>query len=955
MPKLSAAETTRRVDFFIALVTALYGKLTERRLPADVINADVRKKRKKKATKNIGTQLLRNKYVKPNEEKTRAGEGVINRVWNRAQTIRDDAVARGERKVSELSGNNLVQYMAQHLDNTLATNPNILEETFGAGLFNVTPIQPTQPEAKEREVKERPPTMEQALDSLMSSTQMTKEEKEKQQQEAKERKKQKKADAIRKGRQRAQEARDATAQQRERFVKSTPQEMTEELRNILNMDSDIFRRIGDISPSLSNENMNFSETFEDSVVNLEEKVGSEPTPESKSRLLEIVRGMPDIPQIRDILTRARVRQIFSAIPDYKFLEPFVNNLIDGKGGSTAQVVAGIVGLAVSSFTNDPLIIAVSGYLSQAGVPYMQELFNKVVNVLKTKKPEIEEELDKEGKHSASASAIKKITTKIDTDPPPPDGEPDDEPEGEPDDEPDDEKDGKKEKKKQPRDYRQLIPIASILGAIISQYPNGARDIMTAIPRSLFLSSGAGLIGRMGARMFLRRRGYTADQLNTNEGERLLNIIGALPAGVTSYIFNEIAPDAKTARENIVKFKDTMYGMKESTKRAGQGLGPVLRSYWKQDPKPTEQEQQPPKPTEQEPPKPKRVVPPLVVNDGDDDDDYFNGTIKDISIKKMEQPKITKPRSMSDKEFEEGLGAILTGFYRDLKTPTMSREQAVQRIQQRTETLLNNIGDIEPATQQEYATMMNNEVTGILREVEQEQQMAEQQRDTTQAPSASQETPSPSQGFMSKAFEGIKNLMTPDDTPEDIIERPIRKTSVLDETQAQLDQQEQKDKKKRPNMQWQPKVIVPSTSIFDESRHERFIDAIEYAQFNYVPEGSEGGYGTPMTNPLKRSEMLSEEIRYTNAGVTIPTDFYNSLLEASNLSEAELEKLFIGEKIPEMRFMAQDNDDTFENVNTRFYVNNENTAVGVDDPYRFYSNVDNYWQTEPDSMLFTVNP
>ena len=83
--------------------------------------------------------------------------------------------------------------------------------------------------------------------------------------------------------------------------------------------------------------------------------------------------------------------------------------------------------------------------------------------------------------------------------------------------------------------------------------------------------------------------------------------------------------------------------------------------------------------------------------------------------------------------------------------------------------------------------------------------------------------------------------------------------------------------------------------------------------------------------------------------------FNGLLEASNLSEAELEKLFIGEKIPEMRFMAQDNDDTFDNVNTRFYVNNENTAVGMDDPYRFYSNVDNYWQTEPDSMLFTVNP
>ena len=111
---------------------------------------------------------------------------------------------------------------------------------------------------------------------------------------------------------------------------------------------------------------------------------------------------------------------------------------------------------------------------------------------------------------------------------------------------------------------------------------------------------------MGARIFLRRQGFTYTQLNTNEGERLLNIMGALPAGVASYVFNKIAPDARTARENIVTFKDTMYDMKETTKRAGQRLGPVLRSYWKKDPKP--------KTPQQQPPKPKREVPPLIVED-----------------------------------------------------------------------------------------------------------------------------------------------------------------------------------------------------------------------------------------------------------------------------------------------------------------------------------------------------
>jgi hypothetical protein len=941
MPKLTAAETKRRVEFFLGVVTALYGRLSSR-LPASVINAGVRKKRYGKATKVIGTQLLRNQYVKPNEEKTREGEGIINRVWNRAQTIRDDAVERGERKASQLVGNNLVQFMAQTLDDASVINPNILTDTFGSALFNITPTaeqpeakQPEakQPEAKEKEVKEKPKPKPagQTMDDLMSSfPKMTDKERE----EARQKVKEAKLRAMKKGRERARIRREATEKMREEFDEKTPQTIS--MDNDVKIDYDIFRRIGDISESLSNDDINLSATFEDSVMNLEEKVGDEPV-ESKSQLLEIVRGMPDIPQIRDILTPARIRRIFNAIPDYKFLEPFVNNLIDGKTGTAGQIVAGIVGLAVSGFTDDAMVISISTYLASAGVPYLQELFNKVVNAMKQKQPEITDEKEKEKEGEDGKHSVKKITTKLDVDPPPPDDEPED-----PDDEPEDEGDEKKiKKKKQPRDYRQLIPIAGVLGAIISQYPNGARDILNAIPRSMFGAMTAGTIGRMGARIFLRRQGFTNTQLNTNEGERVLNIMGALPAGVASYVFNKIAPDAKTARENIVMFKDSMYGMKEKTKRAGQRLGPVLRSYWKQDPKPKTPQQQPPK----------REVPPLIVKD----EPITEKPKEDISIKKMEQPRARKPKSMTYKEFEEGLGQILKAFYRDLRGPTISREQALQRIQERTGSLIRNIQDIEPATRQEYAEMMSNEVRQIMKQVEEEKQMGEQQRDTTQAPTASQETPTPTQGFMDKAFEGIKNLLTPDDTPEDIIERPIRKTSVLDETQAQLDQQEQKDKKKRPNMQWQPKTIVPSTSIFDESRHERFIDAVEYAQFNYVPEGSEGGYGTPMTNPLKRSDMLSEEIRYNKAGVTIPTDFYNRLLEASNLSEAELEKLFIGDKIPEMKFMAQDNDDTFDNVNTRFFVNNENTAVGMDDPYRFYSNVDNYWQTEPDSMLFTVNP
>ena len=77
MPQ-TKAESKRRVDFFLALVPFLYDKF--KKSNPNILSADVRKVRKGKATKTVGTQKLRNKYVKPNDAETKEGRGPINRI-----------------------------------------------------------------------------------------------------------------------------------------------------------------------------------------------------------------------------------------------------------------------------------------------------------------------------------------------------------------------------------------------------------------------------------------------------------------------------------------------------------------------------------------------------------------------------------------------------------------------------------------------------------------------------------------------------------------------------------------------------------------------------------------------------------------------------------------------------------------------------------------------------------
>ena len=168
--------------------------------------------------------------------------------------------------------------------------------------------------------------------------------------------------------------------------------------------------------------------------------------------------------------------------------------------------------------------------------------------------------------------------------------------------------------------------------------------------------------------------------------------------------------------------------------------------------------------------------------------------------------------------------------------------------------------------------------------------------------------------------------------------------VLEKTQAQLEQEKGKVKV------WEPKAIVPSTAILDESQQEKYIDDLEFIAFNYIPPTSEGAQGTVDTNPLKYQQLLESNIRYTDAGVYIPYITWNKMYNTGNMRDMAL-----GAKLPPMKFNTFDNDTTFENVSRWQYVNGENTAIEFQSPYADFSNVENSWWSSPTSELFTINP
>ena len=207
--------------------------------------------------------------------------------------------------------------------------------------------------------------------------------------------------------------------------------------------------------------------------------------------------------------------------------------------------------------------------------------------------------------------------------------------------------------------------------------------------------------------------------------------------------------------------------------------------------------------------------------------------------------------------------------------------------------------------------------------------------------------------------------TPSGQPDDVIGKGVvsgagiteKKINVdpkvLAETQAQLDQKIPKNK------QWLPKAIQPTTAILDQSQQERYADDLEFVAFNYIAPTSEGAQGNINTNPLKRQQYVGNEIRYDNAGVFIPYDTWNQINNTNDISEQRIREMALGQKplvpLPDMRFIPQNNETTFENMAEYHYVNNENTAIEYQSPYSDYSDVRNYWAINEESELFTINP
>ena len=173
-------------------------------------------------------------------------------------------------------------------------------------------------------------------------------------------------------------------------------------------------------------------------------------------------------------------------------------------------------------------------------------------------------------------------------------------------------------------------------------------------------------------------------------------------------------------------------------------------------------------------------------------------------------------------------------------------------------------------------------------------------------------------------------------------------AIIAETQAKLDQEPGK------NRQWAPKQISADPSILGSSRQELYADDVEASLFDYVVPTSEGAVGTIKNNPLKKNQFMNDQLRYVNSGVFVPFEMWSQFTNKQTIDD-----LAMGQKpiinLPDMKFEKLDQQNTWDNVAKFQYVNRENTSVGMLDPYRNFSNVDNFYTITPDSVLYMENP
>jgi hypothetical protein len=683
-----------------------------------------------------------------------------------------------------------------------------------------------------------------------------------------------------------------------------------------------------------------------------------------------MRSLPDLPEIK--VSKKNMQKIIKLLETAtgdtraRSFIPLIRTMLDGKARNPAEIAGALTGIGLMYSSGNPLLagtgsMIITGLLTHGALP-IKSMIGKFYNVFQPRKKEEKEktEYDKAYEKALNEELEKyeggdinriKITTKRKPPPlteeqkklveerkarrgvirpltekqkelielrkarskygPPPDGGPpdggDDDPDGG-DDDPDDERLRAFFRNRLPGTaLLGLIPLGAVVGGLIKTYKDkeGIKRAAERVPVDLLESPLTGLMSREAIYNVMRLLGYSSEELRTVGGSKLLNLLTGLTVGGLHYILDDFIVD-----------KEKYYKGRQEFEEVGKHILETIKEVHKQAEEPTEA----------------------------------------ISKKRKLPSLIPKPEKPKENEVRQELNQHLISF------------EDLMRRGQKERAVSNLKNNVERVITENKNNLTNATLEKIADEVAQQIDIIHNANVDTDIPDEEEQ-----KGILSnianKALGMIGGIFGDN---EEITEQPIERqrfipqmrggykqavsrNDIIDNTQAVLNQDIQKDKKGRDNMKWQPKAIIPSVDIFSESRHERYIDAVEFAQFNYVPKGSEGGYGTPSTNPLKMSQKMSEELRYNGGGITIPINYYNKLLEVSKLNDKELKRLYLPEELPPMKFIPQDNEDTFENVNTRFFVNNENTAIGINDPYRFFSNVDDYWTTTPDSVLFTVNP
>jgi hypothetical protein len=179
-----------------------------------------------------------------------------------------------------------------------------------------------------------------------------------------------------------------------------------------------------------------------------------------------------------------------------------------------------------------------------------------------------------------------------------------------------------------------------------------------------------------------------------------------------------------------------------------------------------------------------------------------------------------------------------------------------------------------------------------------------------------------------------------------VESPIIEGDILQEQQDKIEKMQGKGLLR-------PKFIIPNVNILQPSDQELAADALEYAAFDFVKPGTEGGEGDLNTNILKRIQYENNNIRFNGAGVKVNSLFgYDLSVEPP---QETINNLFLYKALPPLKFQEQEyNLSEFEV--TSYDPINQRGAIEMFSPYNDFSDTIPDDKNEMDmSILFSIAP